>query len=72
MTAQNTRTQQKNGNVLACLGSEIFVKMCHNKAVWFGSGFLGSFFLDIKEANCNYIKKCLFTFRFINFNFVLI
>ena len=40
MTAQNTQTQQKNGNVLACLRAEIFVK---NQAVWFGWGFLGSF-----------------------------
>ena len=43
MTAQNTRTQQRNGNVLAFLGTEIFVRMCQNQAVWFGWGFLGSF-----------------------------
>ena len=45
---QNDRTEHtdsaKNGNVLACLRAEIFVKMCQNQAVWFGWGFLGSFF----------------------------
>ena len=40
VTAQLSK---KNGNILACLGAEIFVKMCQNQAVWFGWGFLGSF-----------------------------
>ena len=40
VTAQLSK---KNGNILACLGAEIFVKMCQNQAVWFG--FFGYFFV---------------------------